>query len=239
MQRKMDTLLLVFDSEYGEKEIDIGGNFRFKCVYKCRESPTCCKQGKTDLIQPDFYGLAKHFRLSNEDFFQRYCRLKYEEALTKPSSLHFMMLKEGYEEISTKPYGWYLMTLKEGKNGYCVLLNTSRPTKSCSVYKKVKPLVCGMFPMGFIEDVYTVSSCPGVGKGDLYSVQKWVEENKINEFKKTLESIIMSQVNPFSDDFDRLLRLIERNEKRKAKELRHDIKIRQQDIIMKMFGIEK
>ena len=219
MQREID-LELGLSSEYGEKEIREDENFRFKCMYECRESPTCCRGGNTQLTRTNFYDLAKHFNLSNEDFFSGYCRLSYQEALTKP-------------------YSWYFMTLKEGKDGYCVLLDTSRLTKRCSVYKKVKPLVCRMFPMGFKGKVYTISLCPGVGKGDLHPVQKWIEENKTIEFKKALNSIAVSQLTPFSDDFDYLLGLIERKEKRRAEELRHDIKIRQQDIIMKKFGIEK
>lgn len=219
MQRKID-LELTLSSEYGEKEIREDENFRFKCKYECRESPTCCRGGNTQLTQTDFYELAKHFRLSNEDFFQRYCRLSYQETLTKP-------------------YTYYFMMLKEGKDGYCVLLNTSRPIKKCSVYKSVKPLVCRMFPMSFKGEVYTVSSCPGVGKGDSHAVQEWIKENKTLEFKNALESIVISQQNPFLDEFGHLLRLIERKKRRRAEELMHEIKIGQQNIIMELFGIKE
>ena len=218
MQRKID-LELALSNEYGEKEVRADENFRFKCIYECRKSPTCCRGGNTQLIQTDFYDLAKHFNLSNEDFFQRYCRLSYQEALTKP-------------------YSWYFMMLKEGKDGYCVLLDTSRLTKRCSVYKKVKPLVCRVFPMGFKGEVYTVSLCPGVGKGDLHAVQEWIKENKTVEFKNALQSIVIDQQNPFLDEFGHLLRLIERKKKRRAEELKHEIKIGQQKIIMEMFGIK-
>jgi len=220
MQRELILEVSFFSKDYETLEVYGDKEFRFKCLDECRRYPTCCRGGRTHLIPTDFSELARHFGLSNEDFFQKYCKLLYEEA------------------SESKNFSWYFVTLKEGKNGYCVLLDTGRSIKSCSVHEKIKPYNCRSFPLSPTKDAYLVNQCPGYGKGDLHTVQEWAEENKTVEFKKAIYSIIRSQVQPFLYQFAHLSRLIRIKDEKRAKELRHEIKMRQQKIVMEMFEIK-
>ena len=218
MQEKAILDLSFLDS-YRELEVYEDTPFRFRCIDECRKDPQCCK-GNVFLIPEDFSALAKHFNLSNENFFQRYCKLFY----AKP---------EGTID------GWYNVTLKKGVNGYCILLDTKHPIKNCSVHKSFKPYACRSFPV-FLEpkDIYYMRLCPGVRTGEFYIVKEWVEKNKGIDFYNGMHTIIKNQTIPFMDDSKHLLQLIRRKDKKKAEKLKHEIKMRQQEIIMEMFEIK-
>jgi len=217
MQKNI-TIYLSIPAEYKEIDANEDTRFRFKCTDECRKNPRCC--GNPLLTPEDLSKLARHFNLSNEEFFHEYCKLFYFRA------------KE------TEP-AWYDVILKRGESGYCILLDTKNPIKSCSVHEDCQPYVCGTFPVLFKkEDKYGITMCPGVDKGDLYTVGQWVKENKTIEYRNRLRRIAKKQMKPFKDDFQRLLKLIKRKEKKKVKKLTHEIKMRQREIIMEMFGIK-
>ena len=80
--------------------------------------------------------------------------------------------------------------------------------------------------------------CPGVRKGDLYTVEQWAKDNKTIEFGNGFRLIIANQIHPFKDDYNRLSQLTERKKWKKVRKLNNKIKMKQLKIIMKMFDIE-
>jgi len=210
---------LSFLNSYRELEVYEDTPFRFKCVDECRKDPRCCK-GNVFLVPKDFSTLAKHFNLSKKNFFQRYCNLFYAEP---PGTID----------------GWYNVILKKSENGYCIFLDIKNSIKFCSVHENSKPYACMSYPV-FAEpkNIYYMRLCPGVRTGDLYIVKEWVERNKGIDFYNGMHSIIKNQTIPFMGDFKHLLRLIRKKGMKKAKKLKHGIKIGQQKIIMEMFEIK-
>jgi Fe-S-cluster containining protein len=193
--------------------------FRFKCTDECRKDPLCCK-GHIFLIQEDSSSLAKHFSLSNEDFFLKYCSLFYVESQGKID-------------------GWYSLVLKKSKNGYCVLLNTKNRTKSCSVNGNSEPYICRSYPVFLKEkDLYYMRMCPGTRDGDIHTTKEWVEKNRGIDLKNGMDLIIKKQSDPFSDDFEILSQLIRKKDFGKAEKLKDKIKKEQQKIVMETFGIK-
>lgn len=209
-------------------QLEIQGDtqFRFKCIDDCRKESGCCR-GTTWLLPEDFSELAKYLHLSNKEFFRKYCNLIYFKMPEMPS-------------------GNYLVVLKRDNNGYCILLNSNNKIKDCSVYEN-RPYVCRTFPV-FIEKGYCIRMCSGVQiddlraeKGDLYTVDQWTKNNKTIDFYNKSRLIIEKQVKVERRLRQELEKLKKRREFKKAtnleRNLNHEIKIEQQNIIMEMFDI--
>ena len=97
---------------------DINDTFRFHCT-QCGK---CCINRHDIILSPsDIFKMAKYLKMSNSEFIHSYCSMHIGDHSRMPI-------------IMLKPVG---------KDDRCPLLKNNK----CSVHK-VKPSVCGMYPLG-------------------------------------------------------------------------------------------
>ena len=90
--------------------------------FHCTQCGKCCIHRTDIILSPrDIFKMAKELKLSNADFLRKYCSMHIGPTSRIPV-------------ITLRPVG---------KDDRCPLLKNNK----CSVHK-VKPSVCGMFPLG-------------------------------------------------------------------------------------------
>lgn len=90
--------------------------------FHCTQCGKCCKNRTDIMLSPmDIFRIAKELKMSNSEFFRKYCT----SHIGDNSRLPIIMLKP------------------IGQDDRCPLLKNNK----CSVHN-VKPAVCGMFPLG-------------------------------------------------------------------------------------------
>ena len=91
-------------------------------AFHCTQCGKCCIYRTNIILSPrDIFKMAKELKLSNADFLRKYCSMHIGPTGRMPI-------------ITLRPVG---------KDDRCPLLKNNK----CSVHK-VKPSVCGMFPLG-------------------------------------------------------------------------------------------
>ena len=91
-------------------------------TFHCTQCGKCCIHRTDIILSPrDIFKMAKELNLSNADFLRKYCSMH----IGPTSRIPVIMLRP------------------VGKDDRCPLLKNNK----CSVHK-VKPSVCGMFPLG-------------------------------------------------------------------------------------------
>lgn len=91
-------------------------------AFHCTQCGKCCIHRTDIILSPrDIFKMAKELKLSNSDFLRKYCSIHIGPTSRMPI-------------VILRPIG---------KNNRCPLLKNNK----CSVHK-VKPSVCGMFPLG-------------------------------------------------------------------------------------------
>lgn len=91
-------------------------------TFHCTQCGKCCIHRTDIILSPrDIFKMAKELNLSNADFLRKYCSMH----IGPTSRIPVIMLRPA------------------GKDDRCPLLKNNK----CSVHK-VKPSVCGMFPLG-------------------------------------------------------------------------------------------
>ncbi len=120
---------------------------RFSCVEGCRYCCSC-EPGYVFLSQQDLDRLCAHTEMDEQAFIETYCRIIDMGAFS-------------------------LISLKEKKNYDCIFLNEM----GCSVYE-ARPRQCRTYPfwMSVLESEdrweEEKKSCPGIGKGRLYTKEE-------------------------------------------------------------------
>lgn len=113
--------------------VGLDDSFRFHCD-QCGK---CCIHRTDIMLSPnDIFKMTKELQITPSDFFMMYCRM----------------------EIGTDSRMPIVLLRPVGRDNRCPLLKDNR----CSVHK-VKPAVCGMFPLGR----YITISPENYGKGKL------------------------------------------------------------------------
>ena len=102
------------------ESMTVGLDDTFK--FHCTQCGKCCINRHDIILSPsDIFKMAKYLKTSNSDFIHSYCTMHIGDHSRMP----IIMLKP------------------EGKDDRCPLLKNNK----CSVHK-VKPAVCGMYPLG-------------------------------------------------------------------------------------------
>ncbi|MBQ5865783.1 MAG: YkgJ family cysteine cluster protein, partial [Oscillospiraceae bacterium] len=116
------------------ESMTVGLDDTFK--FHCDQCGKCCIHRDDIILSPmDIFKMAKELKISPVDFYHQYCVFHIGDNSRIP----------------------IIRLASEGNDNHCVLLKNRR----CSVHK-VKPAVCGMFPLGrymsFEKDDYNAES---------------------------------------------------------------------------------
>jgi len=146
--------------DIGSITVGLDDTFKFHCT-QCGK---CCIEREDIMLSPmDIFRMSRELKMSHSDFFHQYCSMHIGAASRMPI-------------IMLKPVG---------KDHRCPLLKNSK----CIVHK-VKPAVCGMFPLGryiaFTPDsfgrhavqqseVKYLLQSPGCGdESETHTVREWL-----------------------------------------------------------------
>ncbi len=149
---------------------DIGRDMTEDIFYKdglrfeCQRCSACCRfdPGYVFISKNDLENMSSHFKLSEKDFLEKYCRV-IDLGITKRISLN------------------------EKKNYDCIFWEND----GCSVYG-IRPVQCRTFPfwssfLGSIDEWKELGkSCPGIDKGSVVSYEEIEDRVKQRQNEKLL-----------------------------------------------------
>ena len=171
--------------------VGLDDTFRFHCT-QCGK---CCTQRDDIMLSPmDLFRMTKELGISHTEFFSRYCGM----IIGQNSRLPIIMLQP------------------VGKDRRCPLLKDNK----CTVHK-VKPAVCGMFPLGRYltispenygkkpmecSEVKYLLQSPGCGDdSETHTVREWLKD-----FDIALEDEAFIQWNQAISEFSLVLKDLEK-----------------------------